>query len=156
MTPGKLTLSVTFVLQPLEFPVVKQLNCLLSADYAHNVSMSDSEFGTNGSDRGKSPRRPHRWALEKNCRGEIVFFLNLPASFFPIVSLLRSHLSVPKHSTWRQPLHDRPVGQHWRKWHLVRAVVEQNQHRPALPHHPAAAAAVLPLGLLLRQVHLLG
>lgn len=75
MNPGKLTLSVTFVLQPSEFPVVKQLNCLLSADYAHNVSMSDSEFGTNGSDRGKSPRRPHRWALKKNCRGEILFFL---------------------------------------------------------------------------------
>lgn len=27
---------------------------LLSPDYAHNVNMSDSEFGTNGSDRGKS------------------------------------------------------------------------------------------------------
>lgn len=27
---------------------------LSPADYAHNVSMSDSEFGTNGSDRGKS------------------------------------------------------------------------------------------------------
>lgn len=27
---------------------------LLSVDYAHNVNMSDSEFGTNGSDKGKS------------------------------------------------------------------------------------------------------
>lgn len=82
MIPGKLTLSVTFVLQLSEFPVVKQLNCLLSADYAHNVSMSDSEFGTNGSDRGKSPRRPHRWALKKNSRAEILFFLKKSLSFF--------------------------------------------------------------------------
>lgn len=92
---------------------------------------------------------------EKSSRRNIVFF-NLSASFFPNVSLPRSHLSVPKHSAWRQPLHERPVGQPCWKWHLVRAVVEQNQHRPALPHRPAAAAALLPLGLLLRQVHLLG
>lgn len=74
---------------------------------------------------------------------------------------LSSHLSVPKHATWGQPLRRRPVDQRrrWRrrrKWHFIRGVVEQNQHHPAVPHHPAAAAALLPLGLLLCQVLLLG
>lgn len=34
--------------------ILENFFSLSPADYAHNVSMSDSEFGTNGSDRGKS------------------------------------------------------------------------------------------------------
>lgn len=78
-----------FVLQAFELPVVKQFICLSSADYAHNVSVSDSEFGTNGSDRGKVTSSTSPWALEK-C------VLSLSSRFTAPQSFVRSQTLNPE------------------------------------------------------------